>query len=246
MDRTWIRVVRERPEAPVRLVCFPHAGGAASAFLPLGRRAGDDIEILAVQYPGRQDRYREPAVTELGQLADRVADVLAGAVPGPFAFLGHSMGAVVAFEVTRRLERRGAPAPQVLFVSGRRAPSLVREEDVHQRDDAGVLAEMKRLGGTDTDLLADPEVVEMIMPALRADYTAVETYRCDPPGAVVRSPIEVLIGDSDPRVSVAEAKDWAHHTTAGCGLRVFPGGHFYLTDRAAEVMAHITATLRLP
>ncbi|MBG0566147.1 thioesterase II family protein [Actinoplanes aureus] len=243
MDQTWIRAARRLPQAPVRLVCFPHAGGSASYFAPHARLLGDDVEVLAVQYPGRQDRYREPAITDLGRLADRLADVLAGTVPGPFAFFGHSMGAIVAFEVTRRLERRGAPAPRVLFVSGRRAPSLVREDNVHRRDDAGVIAEMSRLGGTDMSLLTDPEVIEMIMPALRADYTAIETYRCDPADATVGSPIEVLTGDSDTRVSVVDAKGWADHTTAGCELRVFPGGHFYLAERATEVVAHIAARL---
>ncbi|MDG4810860.1 alpha/beta fold hydrolase [Micromonospora sp. WMMD1120] len=245
MDQTWIRVVRQLPDAPVRLVCFPHAGGSASYYFPLAGLFGDRIEVLAVQYPGRHDRHREPGITELGSLADKVADVLAGAVEGPFAFFGHSMGAILAFEVTRRLEERGAPVPEVLFASGRRAPSVVREENVHRRGDAEVIAEMRRLGGTDASLLADPELLDMIMPALRADYTAIETYRCDPPNAAVGAPIEVLIGDVDPRVAVEDAKAWALHTTAACAIRVFSGGHFYLAERAGEVAAHVAGRLGL-
>ncbi|WP_238433050.1 thioesterase II family protein [Micromonospora tarensis] len=245
MDQTWIRVVRRLPHAPVRLVCFPHAGGAASYYSPLAGLFGDKIEVLAVQYPGRHDRHRETAITDLGLLADQVADVLAGAVEGPFAFFGHSMGAILAFEVTRRLERRGAPVPEVLFASGRRAPSVVREENVHRRDDPAVIDEMRQLGGTDVSLLADPELIAMIMPAVRADYTAIESYRCDPPQAAVAPPIEVLIGDVDPRVAVEDAKAWALHTNATCAIRVFSGGHFYLAERADEVATHIAGRLGL-
>jgi surfactin synthase thioesterase subunit len=244
VDENWIRTVRRVPRAAVRLVCFPHAGGSAGYFFPLARLLGDDIEALAVQYPGRQDRRLEPPVTDLGRLADQAADILTGTIGGPFAFFGHSMGAVLAFEVTRRLERRGAPLPEVLFLSGRRAPSRVREENVHRRDDAGVIAEMLRLGGTEASLLADPELIDMIMPPLRADYTAVETYRCEPVGAAVSRPIDVLVGDSDPRVSLDDAGAWAAHTTAACALRVFPGGHFYLGEQAAAVTAHLVDRLR--
>ncbi|MGC4750679.1 thioesterase II family protein [Micromonospora sp. DT201] len=244
MDGTWIRTVRRRTQASARLVCFPHAGGSASYFHALGGLFGDAVEALAVQYPGRQDRRSEPAFTDLGRLADRLADVLAPELTGRYAFFGHSYGAILAFEVIRRLERRGTPLPELLFVSGRRAPSVAREEDVHRRDDAGVIAEMRQLGGTETSLLDDPELIEMIMPALRADYTAVETYRCEPADAVVGCPIDVLIGDSDPRVSVDDAKAWTGHTTASCELRIFPGGHFYLADQAAAVTGHIAARLR--
>lgn len=245
MDQTWIRAARRLPHAPVRLVCFPHAGGSASFYLPLARHFGDRVEVRAVQYPGRLDRYREPAITDLGLLADRVADALTDTVEGPFAFFGHSMGAILAFEVTRRLERRGALLPEVLFASGRRAPSVVREGNVHRCDDAGVIAEIRRLGGTDAGLLTDPEMIDMIMPALRADYTAIESYRCDPPQATVGAPIEVLIGDADPRVAVEDAKSWALHTSATCAIRVFSGGHFYLAEQASEVAAHIAARLGL-
>ncbi|MEK8104563.1 thioesterase domain-containing protein [Micromonospora sp. M12] len=151
----------------------------------------------------------------------------------------------MAFEVTRRLEERGLAGPAALFVSGRRAPSIVVESRVHLLDDAGVLAEMRRLDGTDARLLLDEEVVRMIMPSIRGDYTAIETYHCLPPSATVSCPVEALIGDNDSRVSVDQAKAWADHTTAGFGLRVFPGGHFYLIDAAPEIAAHLADRLRV-
>jgi surfactin synthase thioesterase subunit len=246
MDDTWIRVLRPAARPAARLVCFPHAGGSAGYFLPLAQALDERVEVLAVQYPGRQDRYREPVVTDIGRLADRLTGVLASELAPPYAFFGHSMGAVVAFEVTRRLRQQAAPGPAFLSVSGRRAPSVTRPEGIHLLDDRGLMAEVAALDGTDARLLQDPEVVAMVLPAIRGDYTAIETYRCEPRQATVDCPVDVLIGDRDPRVSVDDAKAWAGHTTAGCDLRVFPGGHFYLRDAWPELAVHVGGRLLAP
>jgi pyochelin biosynthetic protein PchC len=142
---------------------------------------------------------------------------------------------------------RGPPAPppphagmvpRALIVSGRRAPADIRDSGVHRLDDAGLLAELSEMSGTDARLLSDPAVVSMIMPALRADYRAAETYVYQP-GPPLRSPIQVLVSDADPRVTVDEAHRWCDYTTAGFDLQVFPGGHFYLTDNRTAVVTAI-------
>lgn len=228
----WLRRFHPADPGAPRLVCLPYAGGSASYWFPLSAALGPAVDVVAVQYPGRQDRRAEPPLTDLHRLADEVAAVLPAGPPT--VLFGHSMGAAVAFEVARRQERDG-DRPAHLVVSGRRAPGPARpEEDVHTRGEAALLAELDTLGGPGLDLLADPEMRELVLPAVRADYTAVETYGCEP-GPPLRCPVTALVGDADPKVTVAEAGDWAAHTTGPFDLRVLPGGHFFLADHAPAV-----------
>ncbi len=210
--------------------------------MPLSRALSQVADVYAVQYPGRQDRRLEPALTELAPLADRLAEVLAGLDDRPLALFGHSMGAIVGFEVIRRLESAGAPAPFVLIASGRRAPSAFRDEAYHRLSDPAFVAEMGTLGGTDPRILAEPELVEMILPPTRADYQAIETYAPEP-DAVISTPVVAMIGDSDPRVTTAEAELWRKHTTASFELRHLPGAHFYLLDQQPALVTALTQVL---
>jgi surfactin synthase thioesterase subunit len=229
-----------------RLICFPHAGGAASFYFPVSTALNGRFDVWAVQYPGRQDRRAEPPIGSIAALADHVfAALRPGLADGPVAFFGHSMGAIVAYEVARRAERQAGVSPAALIVSGRRAPAKRRAESVHQRDDDGLIAEVRRLSGTKAGLLADEEVVRMILPAIRGDYRAIETY-VHQPGPPLGCPITAFVGDEDPQVTLDEARAWAEYTTAGFGLRVFRGGHFYLTARPQETIAQLMDVLSRP
>jgi surfactin synthase thioesterase subunit len=243
-DDLWIRRFRPSPDAADRLVCFPHAGGSASFYVPVAAALSPGVDVLAIQYPGRQDRRGEPGPSSVAELADGITAALAGWDDRPLTFFGHSMGALVAFETARRMERAGN-GPVRLFASGRRAPSRTRDEHVHTLDDDGLVTELRRLAGTDAQVLQDEELLRMVLPAIRGDYRAVETYRCEP-GARVRCPVTVLTGDADPRTSLEEARAWNEHTDADCDLHVFSGGHFFLSERPAEVLTvltgHFTAT----
>lgn len=240
----WIRRFHPSPEGAPRLVCLSHAGGSASFYYPVSKALSPWMEVLAVQYPGRQDRRLEPCIEDIGVLADRVCEALVdwtgGEGPAP-AFFGHSMGATLGFEVAARLERGGRQAAH-LFASGRRAPSTYRDERVHERDDAGVIGELRQLEGTELALLENPETRAMVMPAIRGDYTAIEAYR-HTPGTVLGCPVTVLTGDRDPKTSLEEAKAWADHTTGGFDLLVYPGGHFFLLQHVPEVLKLIRTTL---
>ncbi|WP_343245012.1 alpha/beta fold hydrolase [Streptomyces sp. SID14478] len=226
----------------MRLVCLPHAGGSASFYFPLSKALSPAVDVLAVQYPGRQDRRHEPNISSIPELADRIFEAIRHLDDRPLALFGHSMGAVLAYEIALRLEDAGLPAPARLFVSGRRAPSRDRDERLHMGSDEQLLAEMRKLGGSHATLLADPGVVEMIMPALRSDYHAVESYRCTP-GRRLACPVTALTGDKDPRVSIEEAAAWEEHTTGPTELQVFPGGHFFLSDQSARVTGLIADRL---
>jgi len=254
-DDIWIRRFHPghrsaRPAGPAGpeagapgLVCFPHAGGSASFYFPVSTAVRGRFDVSAVQYPGRQDRRAEEPIGSIAVLADRVFAALRPRLEdGPVAFFGHSMGAIVAYEVAQRAEREAGVSPAALIVSGRRAPPRRRTENVHQRDDNGIIAELRRLSGTDADLLADEEMVRMILPAIRGDYRAIETYVYQP-GPPLACPITAFVGDEDPQVTLDEARAWAEHTTAGFGLRVFRGGHFYLTARPQETIAQLVDVL---
>ncbi|MFE3197659.1 thioesterase II family protein [Embleya sp. NPDC055664] len=233
---TWIRRFHPAADRVPRLVALPHAGGSASFWFPLSAALKERVEVLGVQYPGRQDRRAEPLIEDIETLAERITEALDPWLDEqlPLILFGHSMGAVLGFEVARRLRI----PPAALIASGRRAPDRQRDERVHLLDDAGLAAELRSMSGTDASLLANDEVLRMVLPALRADYRAIETYRCTP-GAPLECPITVLIGDRDPKVTLDEATAWRDHTNGTFALHTFTGGHFYLTDHQAAVTARI-------
>ncbi|WUH89147.1 alpha/beta fold hydrolase [Streptomyces sp. NBC_00433] len=245
--RTWVRRFHPYTASPARLVCFPHAGGAAGFFHPFSAELRERTDVLCVQYPGRQDRCREPLLDDIAQLADGAAAALAPWRGERLALFGHSMGAVVAYEVARRMEADGA-GPVRLFASGRRAPSAYRDEKLHLASDDALLADIRALDGTPPEVLADEEVLRMSLPVLRSDYRAVETYR-HPQGPPLGCPVTVLTGDSDPRVTDEEARAWTRHTAASCEVRTYTGGHFFLSDRWPEIGSLVLdrlATARRP
>ncbi|MGV9938622.1 thioesterase II family protein [Streptomyces sp. NPDC003401] len=237
----WIRRYAPAPGAPVRLVCLPHAGGSATFYSGLARTLAPDVDVLAVQYPGRLDRRAEALMTDLAALADVLATELVPWTGGAFALFGHSLGAMVAFETARRLEAAGRP-PVALFVSGRNAPSLHRGEFGRRLDDAALLQQMRGLGGTDPRVFADEDLMRLALPVLRADYRMVEDYRYVP-GPPLGCPVTALNGRTDPKVSSPGVDAWREHTAASFESLTFPGGHFYLVDRHEEVTTALTGRL---
>ncbi|WP_328745001.1 alpha/beta fold hydrolase [Streptomyces sp. NBC_00285] len=237
----WIRRFHPAADAPARLLCFPHAGGAAAAYHPLSAAVTGPLEPLVVQYPGRHDRFAEPFAERIGEVVDAVLDALSADPAGrPPALFGHSMGAVVAFETARALQARGQ-VPAALFVSGRGGPSVpVAARWPKAPSDAELLAEMRLLAGTDDVLLADPMLLELILPALRADYAMLfaHTHR---PGPRLRCPVVALTGDADPRVPVSAVAAWERETEGAFTTHVLPGGHFFVDEHLPYVARVLTS-----
>ncbi|GHD52914.1 thioesterase [Thalassobaculum fulvum] len=227
----WFARVRPRPQAAVRLFCFPHAGGAASSYFHWPA-ALDGVDVLAVQPPGREGRIAEPPVADMATLLERLVAAVEPYLDRRFAFFGHSMGALVAFELARELRRRGLPAPERLYVSGRRSPTVpTAEAPLHVLPDDELVAELnRRFGGLPAAILAEPELMALFLPVIRADLTVLERhgFATEPPLAV---PITAFGGVDDARATADGLEAWEELTTGGFAMRRFPGGHFYLHER---------------
>lgn len=215
-----------------RLICFPHSGGTAYSFRPLGALLGGDVRTIGVQYPGRQDRYDEPVIANLHDLADQVCSEISSTSRAiPLIFLGHSMGAILAYEVACRLPGHNITG---MIASGRPAPSRVRMTTAYRLSDADLADHVISLGGTAADVLSDTGMRELLLPAIRGDYQASETYR-PRPGNTLKCPLIALSGDTDPTTTPGDMRAWSGHTRGHFRQESFPGGHFFLFDHWAKL-----------
>lgn len=244
---SWIRIFKPRPTAAIRLVCLPHAGGAASFFHEWPDALGPDMEVCAIQYPGRENRIREPFAADIASMADGIAHALREWLDLPIVVFGHSMGAVVGHEVVRRLFVAHPGAVRHLVVSACAAPHrkpepLARELVAHWRDD-DVVAMMKSLsansGENGTELLDDPDMREVLLPAIRDDHRLIQSYRWQP-GPIPTVDVTAFAGARDPAVKVDAVRAWSELTRGAFECRTFSGGHFYVREDRAELVRALT------
>lgn len=242
VEELWVRRFRDDDGCETKLVCFPHAGGWASAYRTWPPGLPRDVGVLAVRYPGREDRLGDPFPSGLEALADDIADGLGDLTRHRLVLFGHSMGASVAHEVALRLQGRGCP-PAALCVSGRRPPHVLDGRRRLFGTDEEIIADVIRFDASRAVVFADPGLREVVLPAVRADYRLVDDY----PGGL-RPPLDCPVygytGDDDSEVTPEQMRRWADLTHGSFRLRVLPGGHFYLRAEEAALLADLGDVLR--
>ncbi|MDR6224174.1 thioesterase II family protein [Desmospora profundinema] len=231
MGAPWV-AYRQTPMVPplLRLYCFPYAGGGASVFREWFSHVPAAVEVCPIQLPGRETRIGELPLQSVSAIVEQLNRELDPGDDVPYAFFGHSLGAVLAYEWTRLLEQQGRP-PVRLFVSARSAPHLPQSsEPVHALPEERFVARLRQLNGTPAPILENRELIEFFMPILRADFAVSETYQ-HRAGRPLTTPISAMGGREDQEVSLEDLEAWSGHTDAHFSLRLFPGDHFYLHDQ---------------
>jgi medium-chain acyl-[acyl-carrier-protein] hydrolase len=242
----WIHVPAPRPWAELRLVCFPYAGGRGEIFADWSLGLPHGCEVAAVAYPGRGARLDDPPVTSAGELAAAAAEAVRRGVEEPFAFFGHSMGALIAFETARELRRTGGPLPTLLAVAGQGGPQLpVEGEPVHALPDDELLATLREMGGTPDEVLASEPLMNAVLPALRGDFEVCETYRYADEEPLP-CPILALAATRDSEAAVEDVERWREQTSADFRLRTFGGGHFFLETAQPALLQCLAEELGSP
>ncbi len=238
-------LIRPRPvaDARLRLFCLPFAGGGASVYRLWPAGLPGWAEVCAVQPPGRETRFREPAHQRIGPLVAELVECMEPLLDRPFAIFGHSLGSLVGFELARALRARGLAAPELVIASGRTAPQRpLRRRPIHALPEAEFRDELGKLEGTPQAVLGHDDLMSLFSPMIRADFAVNESYvyRDEPP---LDSPILALGGQDDPWVDRSELEAWNMQTTRAFECRVFPGKHFFVQTAAEEVLAVVNVAL---
>ncbi len=242
-NRLFGRIVH-KPAARLRIFCFPYAGGGASIYQSWGRLFSSGIEIYHVQLPGRENRVKEAPYADFPVAIDHLIRDLKDYFDKPFVFFGHSMGALFVYALAVRLRARGSAAqPLLLFVSGRATPQSVEAGDKTYRLDHDAFVEkVREIGGLPDVALQHPELRELVLPILRADFCLCETYRYQP-NPPLTIPITVYAGADDPHERRPNLIPWDEVTTAPVRRRILPGGHFFINTHRDQVIAALAQDL---
>lgn len=241
----WVRCPRPSARAGARLFCLPYGGGGSAIFREWPADLAPEIEVWYVQLPGREARHREPPVTRLDALIGPLAGALLPHLDRPYAFFGHSMGALLGFELARQLRRLGAPTPRHLFASARRAPPLPdRFAPLHALPDADLVEHLtRRYNGMPRAVLESADLLRMFVPIIRADLTLIETYVYAPEEPFA-FPISAFGGLDDPAVTRADLAAWGDQTRRSFTMRMLPGSHFFLQPERPRLLRAVAADLR--
>lgn len=239
----WVLWPKPNPRARLRLFCFPFGGGGASFYRTWTDGLPPDVEVCAVQLPGRENRLREPPFTQLSMLVETLARLLEPHLHIPFAFFGHSMGALIGFELARQLRRQNRIGPIYLFISGRRAPQLPNlDPPKHNLPESEFIEELRHYNGTPELVLQEPELMEIFLPLLRADFSILETYVYKNEDSL-SCPITAFGGLQDSKTSYEDLTAWHEQTCREFRLKMFPGDHFYLKGARAQLLREINKDL---
>lgn len=238
----WI-TSRPLPSARLRLFCFPFAGGSAAHFLPWQSALSPEIQVCAVQPPGRGARFHEPPLTDWGSVIGQLCEVLSEYDDLPYAFFGHSLGGLLAFELTRACVDSALPLPRHLFVSATNAPSTTPDRpDVTRMNDEALIARLRDYNGTPAEVIDNRELMELLLPVIRADLTLLQNYRYqvrDP----LTVPLSIMAGTTDSHLAHQTFSAWKDETTGPFCQHSFAGDHFYIQPEREAVLALLKETV---
>lgn len=238
---------RKADHTNVRLFFFPFAGGSAASYLPLARQINSAVDVFAVQLPGRASRFNEPCVSDLLTVITQLTQAMLPLLDQPAVFFGHSMGAMLAYEVSCQLQRLKQPLPKRLMLSACSAPHVSgRDKTLHDLPSETFWREVKAMNGTPNDVLANPELLELIEPCLRADFQLVHSWRQQNntlSKPVLPLPFELFAGSDDRSVSPAQVQEWARYSTQPSTLHHMNGDHFYLFESSAALSKILSTSL---
>lgn len=232
----WISSPRQNPNAEMRLFCFPYAGGGAVIYREWHKSFPQTIEVCPVQLPGHGERMKDPPFTQIKPLIEATAEALLPFFNKPFAFFGHSMGALIGYELAQLLRREKAAAPTHLFVAAHSAPHLKNRGIIsYNLPHDEFIEELRRLKGTPQQVLDHPELMELMAPLLRADFEICETYPIStaPP---LDCPMIALGGIDDVEVPPDRIESWREHTTGPFSFHILPGDHFFIHTAQADII----------
>ncbi len=228
INTDWLIIPRPRPMARMRLFCFPYAGGGATAYWEWPERILKEVEVVLVELPGRGRKIRENLYTAMPPLIQQLVGQITPFLDKPFTFFGHSMGALLAFELSHSLREREGKEPRKLYLSGREAPHIPDpREKFHLLTDKELLQKLEELNGTPKEVLQSKELMELMLPIIRADFAMCETYQYAP-REPLSCPITVFGGAADKNVPVSGLQEWKTHTRSQFRLHVLPGDHFFI------------------
>lgn len=240
----WFNLGKANPSAKLRLFCFPYAGGSAAVFSDWDVRLGGDIEVVAVQPPGRGNRFVEEPIASLDETIRQLVQAIAPLLDKPFAFFGHSNGALVCFELARALTRMGRSENlRHIVVSGNPAPQ-VRTFDsmLHSLPDEDLKEKLRELRGTPEEILQNAELLEVFMPVLRADFSIAETYDYAP-APPLECDLSIFGGLEDHNISRVDLLAWGELFQGSVEMNMFEGGHFFINEDKATVLSALRSRL---
>lgn len=240
----WFVCPRAATEAEKRLFLFPYAGAGPAAFNRWVSEFPGHLEAWIAHYPGRGSRHRETPLKQIGTFSEQFSQAIQPLLDRPFALFGHSLGGLIAFELARQLQQRNLSQLQILFVSGCGAPHLPDPNaPICERTDPDFLESLRQLNGIPSELLDQPDVMQLLLPILRSDFEAIESYQFPPDEVPLHIPIVVFAGLNDRRVSHERIEGWALHTDAGFRSLYFPGDHFFINTCRESVINCISQEL---
>lgn len=242
MKNRWLVCPQPNSSATARLFLFPYAGGAPSSFNKWATEFPNDIEVSIVHYPGRGSRFNEPPIKELFVLVEKIANAVQPELDKPFFFFGHSFGAMLAFELARRI----SPQPQILFVSACGAPHIQNlNRPIHDLSDSEFIKSLQELNGLSTEVASNAELMELLLPVLRADFEAIEKYQYTSTEHRLECPIIAFGGSEDFHVDRARLDAWEHHTNVNFKSKIFPSDHFFINTARRLVIDSMLTEMRL-